>query len=191
MKPMAGKGGAVAPSSGIRAPVFPIETARLLIRPFERTDVEDAHRLFRHPELWAFTEYPPPRSRVETSRRLALYLATQRQHGLSLWALWDKESERLVGDCGLIPMRWQGPEIEVGYRITPGVWGYGLATEAARAVVEVGLRDVGLDSVVGRVLPRNAASRRVLEKIGMEYEGIASSAGTGWAMYRICAPHGS
>jgi RimJ/RimL family protein N-acetyltransferase len=164
---------------------FPLETPRLLIRPFNRRDAEAAHQLFCRPELWRFNDYPFPSSRTATRKRLELYLSTQAEYGLSLWAVLDKERQDLVGDCGLIPLRWRGPEIEVGYRVTPAHWGRGLATEAALAVVEAGLGAFGLEQIVGRAQPGNTASRRVLEKVGMSPRGIHYYEGTPWMNYCI------
>ncbi len=166
-------------------PMFPIETRRLRIEPFTEADAPDAHDLFCEPELWRFNDYARPRTREATRRRLELYLTTQEENGLSLWAVRDKCSGQLLGDCGLMPIRWYGPEIEIGYRITRERWGEGLASEAAAAVVAFGFRRLGLDVIVGRAQRENAASLRVLVKLGMEYLGVGRWSNRPWLIYAI------
>jgi ribosomal-protein-alanine N-acetyltransferase len=60
-------------------------------------------------------------------------------------------------------------ETEIGYRLLPKYWGRGLATEGARAMVDYSLRNLRVDKVVGVASPENLASRRVLEKAGLEF----------------------
>jgi RimJ/RimL family protein N-acetyltransferase len=60
-------------------------------------------------------------------------------------------------------------EGELGYVMHPDVWGRGYATEAARLLLRFGFEDLGLEQVVATCDPRNVASARVLEKVGMQY----------------------
>jgi RimJ/RimL family protein N-acetyltransferase len=64
---------------------------------------------------------------------------------------------------------------DLGYGLARDAWGKGLATEAARAVVDYGFSALGLAKVWARTDPRNAASVRVLEKLGMRREGLLRS----------------
>ncbi len=61
-------------------------------------------------------------------------------------------------------------EVEIGWWLVPPAWGRGLATEGARALRDEGFRRVGLERIVGRFQPANAASGRIMEKIGMRFE---------------------
>ena len=60
-------------------------------------------------------------------------------------------------------------EVEIGFLLSKSCWGKGLATEGARAGLRFGFGSLGLESIVGIVHPENAASQRVLEKLGMAY----------------------
>jgi RimJ/RimL family protein N-acetyltransferase len=166
-----------------RPPSFPIETPRLRIEPFRDEDDAEAHRLFCQPELWRFNDYGRPRTKAQTRQRLELYLQTQEEHGLSLWAVRDRRSGELVGDCGLMPLRWDGPQVEIGYRTTRERWGQGVASEAAAAVLNVGLGDLGLEVILGRAQRANVASWRTLEKLGMAYLGVVRWSGAPWRIY--------
>jgi RimJ/RimL family protein N-acetyltransferase len=77
------------------------------------------------------------------------------------------------------------PEIELFYALRPAYFQRGLGTEMARAVVGIGLRDLRLASVVAFTLPDNVASRRVMEKVGMQYQGVIEHAGLPHVLYRI------
>jgi ribosomal-protein-alanine N-acetyltransferase len=87
------------------------------------------------------------------------------------FAIILKKEERLIGNCGL---RKQNAHIEVadlGYEIDSRYWGRGYATEASRALLEFGFEQLGLHRIWAYCIAENIASARVLEKIGMRYEG--------------------
>jgi ribosomal-protein-alanine N-acetyltransferase len=62
------------------------------------------------------------------------------------------------------------PEVEVGYLFLRKYWGQGLATEAARASHDYGINQLGYSRLISLIDPRNIASKRVAEKIGMAFE---------------------
>jgi RimJ/RimL family protein N-acetyltransferase len=121
----------------------------------------------------------------ESRRRLERLIEHQELHGFSLWAVTDRESGAVMGDCGLVLYAHQGPEIELGYRLAKPYWGKGYATEAARAWVAHGFDELGLDRIVAATHPDNAASQRVLEKVGMRYERMADYDGERVRLYAI------
>ncbi len=63
-------------------------------------------------------------------------------------------------------------EVEIGYRLPQSAWGKGYATEGAAALLRYGFETVGLDRIIGLTYPANKPSQRVLEKIGMKYQGM-------------------
>jgi RimJ/RimL family protein N-acetyltransferase len=65
-------------------------------------------------------------------------------------------------------------EVDLGYRFLPQYWGQGLATEACAASIDFAFQVLGLARVIGLVLAENVASIRVLEKVGMHFEGEVS-----------------
>jgi ribosomal-protein-alanine N-acetyltransferase len=92
--------------------------------------------------------------------------------------------ENLVGFCGLRPLD-NAPGVEVLYGIAPSSWGDGFATEAALAMLHYGFEEAGLDRILGIADKQNAASRRVLEKIGMTFEEYLLNEGREEARYSI------
>jgi RimJ/RimL family protein N-acetyltransferase len=62
-------------------------------------------------------------------------------------------------------------EVDLGYRFRVDYWGRGIATESSTAVLQYGFETLGLDRIIGLVLPANTGSIRVLEKVGMHLDG--------------------
>lgn len=88
----------------------------------------------------------------------------------NVFAVTLRASSELVGACGLHG-RQTGATAELGYWIGKPFWGRGYATEAARAVVAYGFDTLGLHRVFAMAYSRNPTSSRVLEKLGMRWEG--------------------
>jgi ribosomal-protein-alanine N-acetyltransferase len=88
------------------------------------------------------------------------------------WAVVEKESGRLVGSCGFDPPSERMPEVEFGYLFARDRWGKGYATEAGHACMRFAFEELRLARVVARVVPEHTLSRRVLEKLGFEFEGL-------------------
>lgn len=151
---------------------FPLKTKRLYIRPFGSEDVEGLHKIFGDPEVMKHIPSGPSSSLQVTQQRLAKIIKHQEEHGFSLWALIEKETGILIGDCGLILVEGRGPEIELSYDIARAYWGKGYATEAARECLRFGLENLKLDRIIAITYPDHFASRRIMEKIGMTYEGF-------------------
>jgi ribosomal-protein-alanine N-acetyltransferase len=108
------------------------------------------------------------------------------QTGFCLWWWRDRESAELVGYAGLNRDEVEDePVVEVGWSITPARWGEGLATEAAGAAIAWGFARTGLTEIVAFALLDNIRSRRVMEKLGMEYVRNFERAGLPHALYRL------
>lgn len=164
----------------------PLVTPRLTLRPFRESDRADADALWTHPKVarWIGDIGQP----IDTDRMLRGNLDLQASRGFSMWAVEDRESGALVGEAGLQPLELRGPEIEIGWTFAPDVWGRGLATEAARAWLDVAWDALGLDRVIAVVLPDNGPSRRVAEKLGMREEGVRDVYRASHVVYAISRP---
>ena len=122
----------------------------------------------------------------ETERRLERELAHWDEHGFGRWVLFEKNTGEFVGRGGLRHADIEGfPVVELGYAIVAERWGEGFATELGTAAVDIGLRDLDLDEIVAFTLPNNAASRRVMEKVGFTYERTFHRKGAEHVLYRI------
>jgi ribosomal-protein-alanine N-acetyltransferase len=151
-----------------------LETARLVIRTFEARDGEAWIALVSDPDVRKYLPSGPILTLDDVPTMLERRHAMERERGFSVWAVDEKSTGSFVGQCGLVPVEGKGPEIEIAYHFNKASWGKGYATEAAAAVVAHGLGTLGLDRIIGVVMPENIASCRVLEKSGMRFEGTAT-----------------
>ena len=122
-----------------------------------------------------------------TRERVRDLIEHQERHGFSKWGVKERASGVLVGDCGMQLLEG-GPDVELGYHFRPSVWGRGYATEAAGACLAEAFTKLGIDRVIAIVEPGNAASVRVLEKIGMRPAGERRALGRTWDLYTASGP---
>jgi [ribosomal protein S5]-alanine N-acetyltransferase len=137
--------------------------------------------VFGDPEVMRFSG-GGARSAAGTLERVRGLIAHQERHGFSKWGVCERASGDLVGDCG-IQLLEGGPDVELGFHLRASVWGRGYATEAARACLDAAFTELGLDEVIAIVAPGNAASVRVLEKIGMRPAGEREALGRTWDLF--------
>lgn len=139
------------------------------MRPLQMRDLDALTEIYQHPLV---AQWIGAHTCDDVEREISQHIETQATLGFGFWAVEDRESGRLIGDCGLQPLEHRGPEVELGYDLHPSVWGRGLATEAAREVVRHAFGPLGLEHIVAVVKPDHVASQRVLEKAGLRHTGI-------------------
>ena len=142
-----------------------IVTSRLELRPFRPEEAAELHEIFSDPETHTIGEGPFT-SLAQTAAWISRRAETERQYGLLWYAARDRADGRMLGNCGLFAGRTGSAEPEVGYEIRRSCQGRGLATEAARAVLDDALAG-GISRVWATIRPHNTASLRVAAKIGM------------------------
>ena len=145
-----------------------LETARLLLRPCTLEDLDALHRFWTDPEVRRYLWDDQVISREQAETMLQRSLASFRTHGFGLWIVYCAGEEAMVGFCGL-SLTGDPPQVELLYGIAPSLWGQGLATEAARAVLRYGLEALRLVRIGAGADVPNVASVRVLEKLGMTF----------------------
>jgi ribosomal-protein-alanine N-acetyltransferase len=118
------------------------------------------------------------------ARQIAAHDAHWEHYGYGYWLFRDEQGA-LVGRGGLGATNTGGPGVEVGWAVTPERWGQGYATELGAAAIAVAFDVLGLDEVVSYTLPHNRASRRVMEKLGFEYEREVVHADLPHVLYRL------
>ena len=139
-------------------------------------DLDDMAGLLGDPAVMRY--YPRPRTRDEALGWIEWNRRLYNECGFGLWRISLLETGEFVGDCGLTLQEVEGQtEIEVGYHVKPELWCNGLATEGATACTTYATEVLDVDRVVAIIDPRNAASQRVAQKIGMRREGEITYAG--------------
>lgn len=147
----------------------PEPTERLFFRHFQKTDLHAVIELNRDPEVMRY--FPELKSIDEISLDFKRYLKYHLEHpGYGYWhTSFTHRGRHEFAGFFLVKILPETGETEIGYRLLPKYWGRGLATEGARAMVDYSLRNLRVDKVVGVASPENLASRRVLEKAGLEF----------------------
>ncbi len=111
------------------------------------------------------------------------------RYGFGLWATIDKQTDELIGRCGLLPWTIDGrSEVEVAYLLARAHWGRGLGTEAARAVLEYGFDRLHLSRLICLIDPANEASLKVATRIGMALESEIDLEGEPTLVYAKSRP---
>jgi RimJ/RimL family protein N-acetyltransferase len=152
----------------------PLETARLRLRPLGPEDVDVVHRLWaerdpRHPPHRRVDDEGHP-SRDEVRARLTVQAEETLHTGIGLLAVELRDEPGVVGYCGLVVGSASVEEPEMAFELLRDAHGSGIATEAARAVVDAA-RATGRTRLWSTVRRWNAASLRVLEKAGFTESG--------------------
>ncbi len=154
------------------APRWPLETERLLLRPFVPDDLEALFAIQAN-ESVARWLYNDPRTLEETRELLARKIGGAALHGEGEWlsaAAVLRTTGELVGDVSLHWASEAHGQGELGFVVHPEHQGRGYATEASRPLLDFAFGPLGLHRVIGRLEPRNTGSARVLEKLGMRRE---------------------
>ena len=148
-----------------------LETERLLLRHLVMDDLNALYRLYSDPEV---RQYFPEGvlNYEETKEELEWFLNGHPKYPeLGLWATIHKPSGKFIGRCGLLPWTIEGQnEVEIAYLLDKEFWGQGLASEGALAIRDYAFKKLGLPRLVCLIDPKNIASQKVAEKIGMTLE---------------------
>jgi len=154
-----------------------LETPRLVLREFTHEDDAFVLRLLNEPSWLRFIgdrgvrTLPDARRYLDDGPR-----RSYARNGFGLWCVVPKGGDAPVGMCGLL-RRDTLADVDVGFAFLPEAWGRGYAMEAASAVLAHARDALGLRRVLAITDPENAASIRVLERIGMRREGTVRMPG--------------
>lgn len=157
-----------------------IETDRLVLREFLPEDAHSMYLLNLDPEVIRYTGDPPFTSEEDAANFLSKY-KDYSENGFGRWAVIRSSDDAFIGWCGL--KRHADGMVDIGFRFFQTEWGKGYATESAKATLEYGFGELGLQEIIGRAAKANVASIRVLEKLGMEYWKDAPCDGIEEAVY--------
>lgn len=157
-----------------RMPLF--ETKRLILRAMRVSDTADMYAYAKDPEVTRFLLWNPHRT-PEYTRSYLEYLAGRYRLGQHYeWAMVSKEDGHMIGTCGFSRFDCPHNAAEIGYVLNPAYRGQGLVAEAAQQILHFGFDVLGLHRVEARYMVGNDASRRVMEKLGMSFEGVRREA---------------
>jgi len=168
-------------------PAAKISTGRLRLRPLTLDDLDSLTEIWTDPAVSKYL-LTRPAGRSEVEMRLYSMIEHARQWGM--WAIEFKSVHTLIGRCGFYPysgegVRGPGAEPELAFFLARSHWGRGLATEAAAAILRELFRSSECPRAVALVHPQNAASRRIVDKLGMSPGPTVRIHGTEALLYSI------
>jgi RimJ/RimL family protein N-acetyltransferase len=146
------------------------ETARLLLRPFEPGDAVAVHMLAGDAEVARTSHIPHPYPPGAAEAWIAAGLEAAAHGSAYPFALALRAHGRLIG-CVTLLVVAEHRRGGLAYWVGRQFWGQGYATEAGTRVVRFGFEELRLNRTVAGAMTRNRASTRVMEKLGMRYEG--------------------
>jgi [ribosomal protein S5]-alanine N-acetyltransferase len=171
----------LAPVTGPR-----LETERLQLRWFTSDDLQAFNELGTNPQIIRYVGNRPFASlEVARTTLAAAPLKDYATYGYGRFACVWKQTGQVIGVCGPKFLPDTG-DVDLGYRFFPNFWGMGLATESALASIDYARRQLRLQRLVAWVHPENAASARVLTKLGFSLErktAIADIPGVDFDLY--------
>jgi RimJ/RimL family protein N-acetyltransferase len=164
-----------------------LETARLRLRPWRDSDIETYASMCADAETMRHMGSGATFSRGDAWRNMAMFVGHWQLRGFGMWAVEERDTDRFVGRVGLHqPDGWPG--LEVGWMLDRSTWGRGYATEAGRASLDHAWKVLGARHVVSLIMPGNAASIRVAERLGEQVEGTFVLEGIELLVYGLDAP---
>lgn len=158
-----------------------LRTVRLTLTSWSLEDVDGLLAVHADPETMRYVRNGRPETRDEVATLIRSYMAEERRTGVTKWRLTD-QTDRIVGRAGF------GADDggrELGYTIWRDLWGKGLASEIARALVAWHRENACDIPLWGYVAEGNPASARVLRKVGFVPQGIAHHHGVPCRVHRL------
>jgi RimJ/RimL family protein N-acetyltransferase len=155
-----------------------IRTERLLLRSLSKNDLDDVHSYQKRKDvvrylLWEVRDHEESAEHLE--KRIAMTQLSHDGDGL-IYAVELPDPAgghgRVIGDLSVFLKSAEHGQLEIGWVFHPAVHGRGFATEAARAVLELCFDTLGAHRVFAQLDPRNEASARLCERLGMRQEAL-------------------
>ena len=156
--------------TGDRLPT--LETARLRLRWLDEADAPALFTIFSDADVCRYWSSPPYEALAEAVALVDEIHRLFRAKTLFEWGVAERETDAVIGTVTLAHLDPQNRRAELGFSVARARWGQGIASEAVTAALAFGFTTLGLHRVEADVDPRNAASIRVLEKLGFAREGL-------------------
>lgn len=144
------------------------ETERLILRPFQDTDLDAFYEYAKNPNVGPNAGWEPHTSKEDSFVILSIFMENN-----EVWAIVHKEDNKLIGSVGLHkdPLRSADDVKMLGYVLAEEYWGRGLTTEASKTVINYAFEHLDIKLLSVHHYPFNHRSKRVIEKCGFQYEG--------------------
>lgn len=155
-----------------------LSTERLILR---RYTVEDAESMYNNwasdDEVTKYLTWPTHTSVEVTKTVLAAWIKQYKKHDYYHWGIVLKETDELIGDIAVVRINEKTKTAMLGYCMGSKWWGRGIMPEAGKTVVKYLFEEIGCNRIEAAYDKNNPKSGRVMQKIGMQYEGTLRAAG--------------
>lgn len=156
-----------APEDMNRGRSYFLKTERLRFGRWTIADLPLAISLWGDPQVTRLIG--GPFSGEQVKERLAREIETMERAGVQYWPMFWLDGGDFVGCGGLRPYQPDARILELGFHLRTAYWGKGLAIEAGRALIQLAFAELGAAALFAGHHPANAASKRVLEKLGFRF----------------------
>ncbi len=157
----------------IHSPTLPeLPAGRVKLRSLTEADVPSLFAVFSDPEVMRYWSSEPMTGEGEARALLDDIRGHFAAGTLFQWGVALVTDDRVVGTCTLLHLDVRNRRGEIGYALARERWGKGLMTEALTALLDYAFTALGLHRVEADVDPENAASLRLLERLGFTREGV-------------------
>jgi len=151
-----------------------LSTERLTLRAFCETDAEPMFRNWAaDPVVTRFLTWDVHPNLEASKEILEIWKHQYEKPQTYNWAIIDDVSEEAIGGISVVGIDQDHESCEIGYCISTKFWNLGIMTEAFSAIMAYLFEDVGFNRIIARHDPENPASGRVMQKCGMQLEGIS------------------
>lgn len=148
-----------------------LHTERLSLRAMHPIDAEDMYDYASRPEVTKYLLWKEHKS-VGYTKDYLFYIGTRYALGdFYDWAIIDRESRRMIGTCGFTKIDAANDCAEIGYVLNPDFHGKGYATEAVKKIIDFGFSELSFNRIEARFMKGNEASLRLMQRVGMTFEG--------------------
>jgi ribosomal-protein-alanine N-acetyltransferase len=149
-----------------------LETERLLLRKLTMGDVGDVYHYGAQPEVSAYCIWETHKSPADAESFIRTAIIKYDNNEPSDWAICEKKDMRVIGALGYVQVWHEHMRCEVGYALSKHYWNKGYATEGLKAFIDYNFNIAMMHRIEARCIQENIGSYRVMEKAGMQFEGI-------------------
>jgi ribosomal-protein-alanine N-acetyltransferase len=168
------------------------QTERLILRVYTKEDADIIYPVISRREIAEMTIMIPHPYPKETVYWWIDYIQKniEKEEGFEFGIFSKSDPKTYIGNIGLIGISKQNNNAELAYFINPDLWNMGYATEACKWIIDFGFDKLALERIYGRCMAKNIASKRVMEKSGLTYEGTAKHEVLKWNNYEDVCKYG-
>jgi ribosomal-protein-alanine N-acetyltransferase len=149
-----------------------LQTERFILRRMLPEDADDMYEYAHDAQVTEYLTWSPHQNKGYTRDYLLYIKGRYRVGDFFDWAIVCKDTGKMIGTCGFTRFDYANNCGEIGYVVNPSYQGQGIATEVCAKIIEFGFCRLELNRIECKYMVGNEASRRVMEKNGMMFEGI-------------------